>query len=265
MMPGRAQSAVEYLTTYSWAILIIMLALSLLYFYVIEPSIISPSTCSFPGNLSCQDISIGRNTVTGTYVLTMFITNAQEYPVNSPIISVNLNGTNTSKVACNPMHVPAGGAMFCQIGVSNSLGLNQYVSGKAFLNESYCGLGANVSAISSCTSPITETYVGLFGTHVTNVAISSNVVVTLSTVGSNSVTRNTHLPLLATVTFLGTQIKGVPVNFTESSSVPVLTPQFATTNSSGIARSVITSKSPLTVTITANAFGSIATNTVTFT
>ena len=54
-----AQSAMEYLTTYGWAILIIAVALSVLFYLgVFNPSKLVSSQCIFPGDFTCLGSSI---------------------------------------------------------------------------------------------------------------------------------------------------------------------------------------------------------------
>ncbi len=263
LQQARAQAALEYLTVYGWAILILALAIALLYFYVIQPTLIAGNSCSFTFFVTCQDITLGPNSITHAGILTLLLTNSQQYPIQAPYLFANVNGTNTSKVACSPGFVPSGGSLFCQLTVANSISLNQYISGKIYLNASYCGLGANLTSITSCSSPITQTFVGTFGAHAQKAASSSNVVVALSV--ASSAATNVPVTLSAAVTFLSTNIAGAPVNFTESSSTPLLYPQYATTNPSGIAYSTIKSNAPITVTVTASSFGVSASNTITFT
>ena len=45
---GKGQSALEYLITYGWAILIIAVVVSLLYFFVAVPSSVVPNSCCIP-------------------------------------------------------------------------------------------------------------------------------------------------------------------------------------------------------------------------
>ncbi|MGC8710743.1 MAG: hypothetical protein ACP5RF_04030, partial [Candidatus Micrarchaeia archaeon] len=55
----RAQSVIEYLITYSWALLIAAIVVSLLYLFVFAPSAIAPSSCSFSTGAYCQELIMG--------------------------------------------------------------------------------------------------------------------------------------------------------------------------------------------------------------
>ncbi|MEM3208953.1 MAG: hypothetical protein QXE33_03470, partial [Candidatus Micrarchaeaceae archaeon] len=43
----KGQSAMEYLLTYSWALIIVALIMAIFFFLVYAPSIVVPSMCSF--------------------------------------------------------------------------------------------------------------------------------------------------------------------------------------------------------------------------
>lgn len=55
-MRRKSQIALEFLMTYGWAILIVMVALgALAYFGVLNPSRVLPERCIFGNGLNCQD------------------------------------------------------------------------------------------------------------------------------------------------------------------------------------------------------------------
>ena len=143
---ANAQSALEYLITYGWAILIIAVVISLLYLYVAVPKIIVPSTCSFVTGAVCQDMIFGTNTTTHATVIGFFITNSRKYPIYDPEIYASVNGKNTSAALCKPSFVLSGGSVICVLKVPNvSSSLGQFFSGSIYLNASYCGLAPKPS------------------------------------------------------------------------------------------------------------------------
>ncbi|MCL4387952.1 hypothetical protein M1567_02250, partial [Candidatus Marsarchaeota archaeon] len=109
----KAQSALEYLITYGWAILIIAVAISLLYLYIAVPKVIVPSTCNFVTGAVCQDMIFGTNTTTHATVIGFFITNPRKYPIYGPEIYASVNGRNTTAAQCKPSFVLAGGSVIC--------------------------------------------------------------------------------------------------------------------------------------------------------
>ncbi len=64
-MRGKsAQAAMEFLMTYGWAILVVLVVIgALAYFGVLSPSTLLPEKCSFPVSVSCSDHVIGTGSL----------------------------------------------------------------------------------------------------------------------------------------------------------------------------------------------------------
>ena len=61
----RAQAAMEFLMTYGWAILVVLIVIgALAYFGVLNPSTVLPEKCTFPVSISCSDFGVGGSTIT---------------------------------------------------------------------------------------------------------------------------------------------------------------------------------------------------------
>ena len=61
MVKKRGQAAMEFLMTYGWAILVVLVVVSALaYFGVLSPDNLLPEKCSFPIQLSCSDFLVGN-------------------------------------------------------------------------------------------------------------------------------------------------------------------------------------------------------------
>lgn len=56
LKPIKAQAALEFLTTYGWAFLVILVMIgTLAYFGILNPSKILPNRCTFSSEFSCPD------------------------------------------------------------------------------------------------------------------------------------------------------------------------------------------------------------------
>ncbi len=61
----KGQAAMEFLMTYGWAILVVLIVIgALAYFGVLSPSTLLPEKCTFPVSLSCTDFYVTTNTIT---------------------------------------------------------------------------------------------------------------------------------------------------------------------------------------------------------
>ena len=60
----KAQAAMEFLMTYGWAILVVLIVIgALAYFGVLSPSTLLPEKCTFPVSLTCTDHSVAQTQI----------------------------------------------------------------------------------------------------------------------------------------------------------------------------------------------------------
>ena len=76
-MQKRAQAALEFLTTYAWAFLVIIIMIgALAYFGVLSPSKLLPDRCTFGSEVGCsKDFLVVDNVATPANTLTMRLEN----------------------------------------------------------------------------------------------------------------------------------------------------------------------------------------------
>ena len=133
----RAQAAMEFLMTYGWAILVVLIVIgALAYFGVLSPSTLLPEKCTFPVSLSCLDHS-----VTPTYVAVSLQNGAgrdmiiREVTVTGDAL---LNGgacqTATIGPPANSIPPILSGAIADTCGPSSGIGFDGCSSGSLFRN-----------------------------------------------------------------------------------------------------------------------------------
>jgi|SRR3989344_808890 len=103
----KAQAAMEFLMTYGWAILIILIALGVLFYLgVFNPK--TPSTCLASAPLTCTDV---KGTTAGSIVLVLGATAVQSASIDTTTNN-GLTITNPTGVTCsavNPTVIPTSG------------------------------------------------------------------------------------------------------------------------------------------------------------
>ena len=88
-MAKRGQSAMEYLMTYGWAILVIIIVIAVLFYIgVLNPRNVTPTSCTFPPGISCSSfkliedgtlkLTIGQATGHRMRIINISCTQAQE-------------------------------------------------------------------------------------------------------------------------------------------------------------------------------------------
>ena len=130
-MPAlKQQSALEFLVTYSWAFLIIALAVALVAILSGSPSQSNylPSQCSIQPLIPCQkSILIGANGNTPIQFKVIILNNLAPYlymPGNSFTVTatdIGSSGTNNYTGSCSPSLLLKGSEAICQASITGSL------------------------------------------------------------------------------------------------------------------------------------------------
>ena len=86
MLSKKTQAALEFLMTYGWAIIVVLVAvLALSYFGVLSPGAFLPEKCILPSGLACLDYNVE------TYKVTLVLQNSQgeQLTINQVTVSGN--------------------------------------------------------------------------------------------------------------------------------------------------------------------------------
>jgi uncharacterized protein (UPF0333 family) len=88
---GKSQAAMEFLMTYGWAILVVLVAIgALAYFGVLSPDKFLPSKCQLPAGMACTD----HKADAGASSVTVVLRNGMGFDANS--ITIDITGCATS-------------------------------------------------------------------------------------------------------------------------------------------------------------------------
>ena len=220
----KEQAAVEYLSIYGWALLIIAAMFSMLIIYVTLPQSIAPSRCTISVGFYCNAVVFGTNATTQNITIAMAITNKLSLPMDSPNLTITYDGTNYTG-SCSPAYLPPGASSVCEFKIPQKARLGDYVSSPIYITAKNCGLAVN----SSCASAPKEVYAGNMQAHATTY-VSPNVSLTLSA-NTTSPIQGHKVKITAYVTLLGYPIGGGVVNFTVNNPNFTISPQSALTSS----------------------------------
>ena len=93
----KEQASLEYLLTYGWAILVVLVAvMGLAYFGVLSPDNFSPSRCILPPGFNCLDFKVENDVATGNGRITIRMQNSLGEDVSVLGISAgNCGAVNT--------------------------------------------------------------------------------------------------------------------------------------------------------------------------
>ena len=84
----KSQAALEFLMTYGWAILVVLVAIgALAYFGVLSPDKFLPAKCTLSSGIGCVDHKVqGTAGPLGVGLVTVVITNSLGYDINTVIV-----------------------------------------------------------------------------------------------------------------------------------------------------------------------------------
>lgn len=103
----KSQAALEFLTTYGWAFLVILIMIgTLAYFGILSPSKILPARCNFGSELECVDYRITSATATPANEFRIRLKNIVGETVT--VTSIALGSETTTSYTCTtPPTMPA--------------------------------------------------------------------------------------------------------------------------------------------------------------
>lgn len=145
----RAQSAIEFLTTYGFMFIIIGVVLSVLAFISVSPIIYSSSQCSSFAGPSCSYVHIYSN-LSGHYsLLTFALTNGESVPINITNLTVIIS-SKAAAGTCTPLVVLPGQSTVCMVQFPASPTIGAYITGFYQLYASMCNSGVSSTYINTC-------------------------------------------------------------------------------------------------------------------
>ncbi|MGC8538146.1 MAG: YncE family protein [Candidatus Micrarchaeia archaeon] len=264
MGKNKAQSAVEYIITYSWAILIIGIAVGLLYFYGFISLGLRPTGCIINGSFFCEDSMVGMYTHNGEYLVGMLLTNTNQYPISNPTINVSYDGYSSGGSICDNAVIPAGGTFLCVVKIpSNKLSIGQYVKPTIYLQAGNCALSSSYIVNGSCSNAPIEAFKGSAYGFIRYLP-SDNMSISLSPSSANFAANGTSYSMKAAVSLFGYPLKGANVNFHSSNPIIYVSKVDVATASSGAAYDYISSNYSTSTNITASYAGLNATAAIHF-
>ncbi|VVB77190.1 Uncharacterised protein [uncultured archaeon] len=209
----RAQSSIEFLSTYSFLFIILGVVMSLVVFIAAsaQASIVQSQCSAFSGP-ACNFVSAYSNSLNAYSLITLSLTNSQSVPINITNVSVNIQSANAIG-SCAPQLLYPGQEATCAINMTSSPRQGSTLQGYYVLNARYCNAGVSRISGGGCANNNAATsekvtYRGYFSTGVTasKVAVFS-VAVMKGPPGLSLIPFNKLTPV-------SSNTPAVPLNFT---------------------------------------------------
>ena len=121
----RGQSAIEFLTTYSWAFLLLGIFVSAIALISLSSnagiSTLVPSSCYIAPSLPCSQAAVSGNALGSTFVLILQnnLGVKLSFPANAIQVKPSMYTSNTYLGTCLPQTVSSGSTFICSVKLSN--------------------------------------------------------------------------------------------------------------------------------------------------
>ncbi|MDE1868452.1 MAG: hypothetical protein KGH60_00585 [Candidatus Micrarchaeota archaeon] len=155
----KAQSAIEFLSTYAFAFLIIGVALALLFVFSTIPQTYLPTVCSFYNGFSQSCDAIYYNTTNGAN-LTVIATDATPGVINVSSFSAYINFGTSTAGTCSPTVALAGQTIYCTANLAQKPHLGTIYTGTFNVKANYCANAPSNISNSTCPSSTAFYYSG---------------------------------------------------------------------------------------------------------
>ncbi len=255
---AKSQSALEFLSGYIWAFIIIAIILSVIYYLLAIPSAITSTSCSLTSGVDCKGLIVGSKA--GTTQFDAVIVNAQQYDFVGPTSLIfNVSGYGNVTAICSPANVISGGTTICSGSISANIVQSSIIRGLIKVTTGVC-LSGNVN---KCTAIAPTTYIGNFSSQV-GAYTNNNLPVNLALyVASSSTSAGTQDLITANIKIFSLPASSSGITF--STNVPsyvTISPEYVLTNSNGNATAEFTATAGGTYNIIATYGNYVASNTI---
>ncbi len=176
----KIQSAMEYLITYGWAILIIVIVMAILFIFAKLPTQFNNNICTFLNGVNCNDVILFSNTSNSVTQLIVSLSNKQLFSLENPKFNVSVGNKNYTGACFSSLNaqiysniIYPGNIFYCIANISYVFpGIG--IKGDLYLNVTNCGFSAdyNLSNQTCTKSEVFNIYLGNIYIH--SIAVSKS-------------------------------------------------------------------------------------------
>ena len=143
----KSQAALEFLMTYGWAILVVLVAIgALAYFGVLSPDKFLPSKCTLPAGIACADFKLDSKTGVGGTV-TVVLRNGLGFDTSSVVVAAS-GCTSPAATTLNNGEQKTFALTPCSLDVSAGAESTKLVSGNKYngqVNATYTNVDSTLA------------------------------------------------------------------------------------------------------------------------
>ncbi len=156
------QSAVEFLTTYSFVFIVIVASFVLLAILSVAPKSVFPSRCTFYSGFSCIDAGYTPNSISSKSVLYLLLIDETPGVINitsfNAVVSLSASTSGSCSKQTNGI-VTQGMYVYCAANVPVVASVGGAYTGTLSISANYC---TSLSSSIPCKGPSLYSYAGSF-------------------------------------------------------------------------------------------------------
>lgn len=156
-MQIKAQSAIEFLSTYSFSFLLIAIIMTILLLFSSLPKTTLPLQCSFYGGFSCLYTAFyntaSPNANSKASIVEVVASDTEPGVMNVSNFSTTINNAQNISGYCEPRLLTAGSKVYCFSLFPSAVKLGSIYTTTFKIGVKYCASSPNMISNSSCPSP----------------------------------------------------------------------------------------------------------------
>lgn len=156
----RSQSALDFLSTYSFMFLIIAIALAILLIYASLPNTVFPLDCNMYNTFQCVDAILTNTTVPGQSQLLVVFADQEPGTMNISSFTPTLNYKAAASGVCTPSVAQVGQRIYCVATFDSGAVPGRIYSGTLKLSANYCANGVGNMSYINCHANSNYSYGG---------------------------------------------------------------------------------------------------------
>lgn len=159
-MHVRGQSAIEFISVYGFALLIIGTMIALIAIFINVPKVTYHFGCTSYGGFECEDVAFSPNSITGHSSLYLFLSNRQPGIINISAFNAVVDNIMSTSGSCYPTRTIQGNTLTCVANMPINPKISAIYTGYFYIKADYCAPPPYLAANTVCKANGNLTFTG---------------------------------------------------------------------------------------------------------
>lgn len=159
-MHVRGQSAIEFISVYGFALLIIGTMIALVAVFINVPKVTYHFGCASYGGFVCEDVALSPNSLTSHSSLYVFLSNRQPGIINISTFNAVIDNIKSTSGSCSPIRTIQGNTVTCVADMPLNPKVSGIYTGYFYIKADYCAPPPYLEANTVCSANGNLTFTG---------------------------------------------------------------------------------------------------------